>query len=724
MKPYSIALLLSCFPVALPLCARAAGEVPPQPPQEAGAPRPGNVQAVLNGDLQACLDFAKSPDSSKIIYRWLIESTIPKETLEQLGKNGFLSRFAGDQEWMEGFFNSGPVPNIGLALEKLAALYRRDPKIASHPLYRKLATATALEYARQSDKEMNNPKKKKDFHPSWTDERMFQTYDYYRTSHAKGLLNPVFDTLDYWDMRILTGRGPGDWTSPESLTWLRDNVRLPAQQYVGACWQAPYRLHNEFGESIHSGASYYAPFDGMFKGGRAEMTREVGAVCGGLSTYGATAAIANGVPALTMGEPGHCAYTVRPDKEWVPAYSLSWKRGCHWNFYGEKWSLLIATQNTFSDKAARDLSGKLVVLGDAARKAGHKDRAGELYRAALEVQPINFAHWQQYLDWCSREGGLGRNQWQEVSRQIVNAYGKDYPEIAWMLLSGKVYPVLIPLLETPQEKEAEIRHFHQSLDRMKPANWDFPGALAKQMDYLGGDEAAAGTMMKVLMDEHMKSQDYVAPSLVWCSELTAAYPSLKDQFYKSVASAGSDIGDKVLEQLASSIIMQAEKTGDIQSFQAAGSLLKDRFHPKLPRFDPFPGELLSSGGMLIPNSVHERYGPPWQHWGVLEACGGFFHTNNKEDATEVKVILPRMGELSGIVVVSRKSHVERGDGTVVEVSEDGSDWKEVGTIEKMQQVQRIDLGGKNVRAKYVRLKCNRKDYFHLDGILVYGRRLA
>ena len=83
-----------------------------------------------------------------------------------------------------------------------------------------------------------------------------------------------------------------------------------------------------------------------------------------------------------------------------------------------------------------------------------------------------------------------------------------------------------------------------------------------------------------------------------------------------------------------------------------------------------------------------------------------------------------MGELSGIVVVSRKSHVERGDGTVVEVSEDGSDWKEVGTIEKMQQVQRIDLGGKNVRAKYVRLKCNRKDYFHLDGILVYGRRLA
>ncbi len=718
MKQYSIALLLSCLSLVWVPCAQAGDETPPQ------ASQANSLEAILGGNIQACLDFAKSPDSTKPLYRWLIETSVPKETLDKLGKDGILGRFSSDPEWMEGFFNSGPVPNIGLALEKLATLVKHDRKIVNQPLYRKLATATALEYARHGDREMNEPQKKKNFTPSWTDERMLQTYDYYRSSHAKGLLNPVFDTLDYWDMRILTGRGVNDWTSPESMAWLRDNVRLPAQQYTGACWQAPYRLHNEFGESIHSGASYYAPFDGLYKGGRSEMTREVGAVCGGLSTYGATAAIANGIPALTMGEPGHCAYTVRPDKDWVPSYSLSWKRGCHWNFYGSNWSLLIATQNTFGDKPARDLSGKLMTLGDAALKAGKKDRAGELYMAALDAQPVNFANWQQYLDWVVQEGSLDKQQWKDIAGKVMEAYGKDYPEIAWMLLSGKVYPALMPLLTTPAEKAGEIARFHQGLGGMKPATWDFPGALDKQINLLGGDEAAGGAMMKILMETNLKSQDYVAPSLVWCSELMMTHPELKDQFYKSVASAGGEIGDKVLEQLASSIIMQAEKTGDIQSFQSAGSLLKDRFQPKLPKFEPFSGELLSSGGMLMPNSVHERYGPPWQHWGVLEACGGSFHTNNKEDSTEVKVLMPRMGELSGIVVVSRKSHMGRGDGTIIEVSEDGSDWKEVGSIEKMQQVQRIDLGGKNIRARYVRLRCPKKDFYHLDGILVYGRRLA
>lgn len=724
MKSYSIVLLLSCLAVSWAPCARAGEENPQEMSKTAAALQKALGTAVTDSDLQACLDFAKSPDAGQKLYRWLVETSVSQEALGKLNGEGLISNLFRDPEWMEGFFNTGPIPNVELALTKLAALYKHDPWIGKNPLYRKLATSAALEFARHEDMDSQKGKKGKKAPSGWTDERMMQIYDYFRSSHAKGLLNPVFDTLDYWDMRILTGRGPGDWTAPESLVWLRDNVRLPAQQYVGACWQAPYRLHNEFGEIIHRGGDYYAPFQGLFKGGQSEMTREIGAVCGGLSTYGATAAIANGVPALTMGEPGHCAYTVRPDKEWIPAYSLSWKRGCHWNYYGEKWSLLIATQNTFSDKPACELSGRLMLMGNVALKDGGKDRARELYQASLDAQPVNFAHWKQYLDWEKQENTLSKEQWKNVAHKLVEAYGKEYPELAWTLLSDTVYPVLMPQLATAKEKEDEIAFFHKNLEQMKPAQWDFPGALAKQMEYLGGDERAADAMVKMLLATHLKSQDYVAPSLVWCSDVVTNYPDLKNTFYSAVASSGGEIGDKVLEQLASSVIMQAERTGDMQSFQAAGKLVKEHFKPKLQKFEPFPGELLSSGGMLKLNSVHERYGPPWQHWGVLEACGGFFHTDNREETTEVTVVLPRMGEISGIVIGSRGSYMDRGDGTVIEISEDGTDWKPVGTIEKMQRIQRIDLGGKNIRAKYVRLKRDKKDYYHLDGILVYGRRLA
>ena len=682
------------------------------------------VTMATQVDSKTYQDFLEAPTTAPLLYRWVIESSVPEDTLKDLNKSGIINRLFSDTVWMEGLLNSGPIPNIELALANLAFLCEKDKQAIVKPIYKKLATAFALEYARQADADLKRNSKKKNYQTRWSQERMLQYYTYFRTSHAKGLLNPVFDTLDFWDMRILAGRAPGDWIDTESLEWMRDNVRLPAQQYTGACWQAPYRLNNEFGESIHSGGPYYAPFTGLYKGGRAEMTREVGAVCGGLSTYGAIAAIANGIPALTMGEPGHCAYTVRPDKTWIPAYSLSWKRGCHWCFYGHQWSNLIVTQNMFSDKESRQKSFQLMTMGDIARKEGAADHAREFYQEALKAQPINLAHWVQYLDWERQQNTLNKQQWQAVSNQIIESYGKDYPEIAWNLLSDKVYPALMPLLTSQQEKSEAILQFHKGLATMTPAVWDFAAALKKQAQLLGNDEEAIRFMITSLPTVHLKSRDYLAPTLIWCTEQLAQFPNLQKSFYDSVASSSAEIGSKIMEQLASSIIKQAERTGDIDSFQAAGRLVKDQFKPKLPQFEPFPGELLTSGGILMLNSTHDRYGPAWQHWGVLESCGGAFHTNNREPKTEVKVIMPRMGELSGLVIVSRQSHINRGDGTIIEVSEDGSDWKQIGTIEKMKRVQRFDLNGKNIRAKYIRITCPKKDYYHLEGILAYGRRLA
>ena len=63
----------------------------------------------------------------------------------------------------------------------------------------------------------------------------------------------------------------------------------------------PYRGYNAFGDTVQ-GPMYYMPFKGTF-GSDAEMAIEVGGVCGSLSHVGAAAAIASGIPAMTMGEP-------------------------------------------------------------------------------------------------------------------------------------------------------------------------------------------------------------------------------------------------------------------------------------------------------------------------------------------------------------------------------------------------------------------------------------
>jgi len=137
----------------------------------------------------------------------------------------------------------------------------------------------------------------------------------------------------------------------ESQVWLRDNVKLPIQRYRSACWQVPYRGYNCFGDSVQTW-KYYFPFEGSFPS-FTEMTRFVGGVCGRLSGYGAAAAVANGIPATTMGEPGHCAYAVRLARgKWAPAYSLSWKRSVHVHQYGPSWQMLVLTDRMMSDEKA------------------------------------------------------------------------------------------------------------------------------------------------------------------------------------------------------------------------------------------------------------------------------------------------------------------------------------------------------------------------------------
>lgn len=718
--PFSL-VALSCGLVLTPVitCAQDTPSKSTSPASNSAADQMAKklLAMILKKSPDEWSTLADSPSFSKSLMRWKLLDGVDASSLATLMRTPFMKAFMNDSAWQEGVMGSGPIPNMTEALNNLAILCKKDPKALTNPIYKKLASATALEFARnESDKKLADKKE-------WTRDMMMERYEYFRSSSAAKLLNPGFDKLDYWDMRVLAGSKMGGWGRAKSLAWQRDNVRLPAQQYTWACWQAPYWLNNQWGESIH-GPEYYHPFVDIFSG-QAQMTKEIGGVCGSLSHYGAFAAIANGVPALTMGEPGHCAYVVRiDDKTWEPGYSLTWQRGCHWNFYGEPWSLLILTQDIFSDKKALQTALHLSWMAQLADKCGDQKMAEELYQAALKAQPHNYAIWTEFLDRAVAQEALTADQWKEVSSQVLSAFGKDYPEVANMLLSKKVYPLLMAKLDSPKDKATEIEKFHKSLDKMLPTTWDFPAALNAQESLLGGGEDAIVQMIDILMDAHKKSDDYGAPSLSWCMQRVQDSPPLLNYFVSKVTGASGEMNENALFALASDMIKKAETSHDMLAFQSVGKLLGKHIKPRLPEFEPFPGELLSSGGLLNPTSVSSAYDKPWQHWGVLEKCGGNFHTN-QDDPGGATVTLPRIGDLSGIVLITLLPGFEyRGNGTIVEVSLDGATWTKVATLDRMERVNRINLEGKNARAKFVRVSRPGKEFYHLDGFLVYGKKAS
>lgn len=629
------------------------------------------------------------------------------EITTQEGGVGLIEALCDDRAWLEEFLCSGPAGERPVvALQALRAIWMIDPQVASNRATRTLAVACAL----------NAGKWKLD--PA----KAIEWYRFYRDGQRAGKLNPVYDTLSAWDKRFVAANG---WDL-DSLQWLQDNVKLRVQDYPHACWQAAYRGFSLFGDTVQ-GPLYYMPWDDLMS--RAENARRHGGVCGSLSTYGATAARANGIPASTMGEPGHCAYTVRvaPGK-WQPAYSLSWRRGLHNNFYDNSWTYHILTDAIFTNAPAVLASSRFAWQARL-HAANDPARSLDAWRLSLRTQPIHFEHWR---DMIASEAGakrLATDEWLSLTRALLAAM-KAYPEAAWDLIASYAPKVLYPSMNAEQ-RAAFFRQYHETIKQEKgPDRWDFESVVSAQFKAFG-DKNAEQKLFASMLQWQSGSPHYFAPLVAWGQEYFGKNPKDARGFAAAVAayarSAAAGSGGDALTDALGSAMLAAAGVEDVEAFQALAKLAagREKGPTKQPQFVPFAGELLSEGGVCKVSSSDERYDKPTLHAAVLGPGPGAFHTTNEEKPWCV-VRMARVGRLSGIVVINQPGQNRvRQVPLRVSVSDDGRDWDEVFATDKAEDVWRIDLAAKNIKARYVKVERSdtRKEFFHLVNVLVYGQRL-
>jgi hypothetical protein len=127
--------------------------------------------------------------------------------------------------------------------------------------------------------------------------RIFLAWD------REGQLDPSFRTLSTWELRYVVG----SWASDDDLVWARANIKADCRERgkIGDAvhGMVKYTLENKDGVSVQEGRKFY--------GGR-PMTLpiivEVGGVCGAISRFGTSMCQAFGIPAMPVGQPGHCAF--------------------------------------------------------------------------------------------------------------------------------------------------------------------------------------------------------------------------------------------------------------------------------------------------------------------------------------------------------------------------------------------------------------------------------
>lgn len=641
---------------------------------------------------------------------------------------GMLTQLCNNLTWLSGVLYSGPSVKLEQALSNMELIYRKHAEDFLHPVLNKVGTIAALEFAREG----------------WNEEDMMARYEYYSSSYKEGLLNSLFDELQYWEMRWVVGCGQpqqvvGNWGEPRNLRWMRDNVRLPAEQYLGAENQLSYRLRNVAGDSVFSTA-YLAPVLPYVNGTTAWAYREIGGVCGALSHYATFGALASGLPAATMGEPGHCAYAIRINGEWKRGNSIYWQHSLSKTFFNEsEWDFLILTENLYRDYFTTLVADQLVAMADFLGARKKMTASFNCYELAIKTQPLNWPAINRYAGYLKVKAPGDLDKWQTLHDVIVDGMGKLHYNAACKLLVRRVYPNLSPLVKDRSKLNRMYAGLFKHFKGWGTSRWDIIPTLDAQISTFQSLDDKKIYMREVVR-ELMGKPEYSGAVLTWglkyISQGLGKDEQAQDDFTDMlVRMMGTHTKNSRREQdqtwaTLGEAITAATKNKDRRVFQAIGKLAhrkcRDKFPKKMKqRIKGFTGRVVSDTGIIDTATTlgSGQVANSCLHWAVLQKTGGAM-PGKFEGKAGVTVGLEKKSRLSGVVCVTAEDNVKNDRPFYIEVSMDGQNWTRVfgnGVIEGSQI--RFDMREEKPVCNYLRLLREGDKYEPgIVGFYAYGKQ--
>ena len=687
----------------------------------------GKERVAFQAAIKAKQDSIKRLEAELKNTPWTL-----KELATHRDGKTVLKNVTSNLKWMEEFCFSGPCVAPGRALHIIAAIAKKYPEVYKEDgVERGVATAVGIEWARYG----------------WDFDKAMIRADYYIEKWREGRLNVLFDTLPMYLRRIVCGcRGDIIAGDRKSLEWALDNVHVPAESYMGAPHRMDYRLTSLYGCSIHDGDNYYGPWEHLYGGNHFTKSLFVGGVCGAISHFGAYSAVANGVPSLTCGEPGHCAYVLWVDGTWTPGNTVSWERGLHWQpvleMYGAYSSLHLGSELYMKLEKDTHISNVYRVLAHNAINTNKDKLAISYFQDAASAQPINIPVWQEYNNYLATAKAGDMKLLSELHDNLCFAVAPRYPEVVSEFLGNWVYPKMIAAKMPGKDMMPRFHAFWDNVRDMGPERWRIEKFGRRMIEMLAYQPPPEGKeipppnpknalpVYQLMMSNLASKGDYLPVVIGWGEELTASIGGaagkafvqiIKDLSKTGTGAMGGGDNTKVTGQL----MLAAARARDIATFQRLGANSASLIAPQdIPEFDPpANGKLLSEEGLLITSST-SSHDAPVDHWGVLRPIGGRFHTEKDENAWAA-VMLPRPAYANCVVIVTTGGNHHRLNNMVIQVSDDGQNWqsvsKDLGNC--TQRVIKVEFP--EALGRYVRiLRKGGPEFFHLNGIYIYGRFAA
>ncbi len=699
--------------------------------------------------------FLRDPENRLMLAQWELLHRSDLKALTKLMRDRdacrSLSELLNDLQWITGFVYDGELEKPEIALEMIYQFRRVDPKMDDDVLVdgegvrpglkRRVAAAIAVEFARNGwyggdDKPLTREEERELQDIGVPLERVRgdkkdtyrlarERYMFYAESIDQQLLNSQFAKLPDWQLHFVCGwKGNSPFGTASTMRWLRDNVSAPAEAYKGMAYQVPYRASNVYGDSIH-GPYYYEPFNVLYPGNFAKETRDVGAVCGGLSHFGASSANANGVPAITMGEPGHCAYAVYVDDRWHPCNSISEERHPHWKIWGQygAWGSLQMLTAMYQD-GARTRDAQLLCSLAAMLSAHRNPNYGlKIYEMAAVMQPLNTPVWDAYI--TTAAGSLKRQprKWLGVVEFVCSAVAPEHPEMCAKFLTEKIYPAMLPIMRSDKQKLEAFSYFFRNLRQNEDCEWDLPGLLDQQIGAFQRSRPRRMELMEMVVESIGKQPDF-GIAITWAvKHAFAENKNSGKKMLELVDAAAKDSPNKKLVDAA--VIRAAEEMGDIELAQQY-SLPYLQGGGKLPDFEKPEGNLVSAGGMVQLGEYFPDQAIIAEHCAALTESGGHIRSEAGKHQP-LTIVLPKPARIGAIVIVPRGGASSYRQWKL-ETSLDGKSWKTITALPdgSKKPFVRIVFKKNNPNARYIRVDSGEDQGtgINFNAFLIYDNKKA
>ena len=222
------------------------------------------------------------------------------------------------------------------------------------------------------------------------------------TGEHDSVLFPVFQDLSAWHMRYVVG----SWAEDTELEWARAHVpedcRQPETIGQATHKMVAYRSENDKGVSIHNGSEFY-----NFQPENLDLLYQMGGVCGTVSKFGVACCQAFGVPALPLGQPGHCAYARCPDllQGFVLDNDISgWDGSKHHQGIQTEWeggpgsAHFLKLMHSAQVGRQYALSEKIRLVAGFIKSENSTKRLEVLWKLGMVACPENYSLWQEIVE--------------------------------------------------------------------------------------------------------------------------------------------------------------------------------------------------------------------------------------------------------------------------------------------------------------------------------------